>query len=316
MTQLQAFRLLSAQQVGVVLAAVFFSMLLAPLLLRGAPRLAERLRKRHTHSSSQDEIKSAAGQLQQHVLICGYGRVGQSIARFLRLENIPFLALDDDPVRVQEAAAGEAQVHYGDSRRIDLLQAMNIHCASLLVVAVDNAEIALRIVENVRRINSDIPILVRLRDDSRLSELQAAGATEVVPEVLESSLMLASHAMALLGLPARRIQAHVDEVREGRYRLLHAFYHGGQLNLLTPQGEQRDLLHAVTLSSSAAACGKRMAELDFSDLNIEVRAVQRGDKDLTLTDSMLQEGDTLLLCGPLGAIETAEARLLARGYRR
>jgi CPA2 family monovalent cation:H+ antiporter-2 len=291
-------------------------MLLAPLMLRGAPRLAERLRKRHTHSSSQDEIKSAAGQLQQHVLICGYGRVGQSIARFLRLENIPFLALDDDPVRVQEAAAGEAQVHYGDSRRIDLLQAMNIHCASLLVVAVDNAEIALRIVENVRRINSDIPILVRLRDDSRLSELQAAGATEVVPEVLESSLMLASHAMALLGLPARRIQAHVDEVREGRYRLLHAFYHGGQLNLLTPQGEQRDLLHAVTLSSSAAACGKRMAELDFSDLNIEVRAVQRGDTDLTLTDSLLQEGDTLLLCGPLGAIETAEARLLARGYRR
>jgi CPA2 family monovalent cation:H+ antiporter-2 len=93
-----------------------------------------------------------------------------------------------------------------------------------VVIAVDNSDVALVVLTVARRINPDVPILVRTRDDSQLTELKAAGASEVVPELLESSLMLASHALILLGLSDEQVQARVDEVRRNRYRLLHGFY--------------------------------------------------------------------------------------------
>ncbi|PMW49516.1 sodium:proton antiporter, partial [Pseudomonas sp. GW460-11-11-14-LB11] len=138
----------------------------------------------------------------------------------------PYLALDTDPVRVQEAAVDETCVHYGDSRRGELLLAVGLARARLLVIAVDQTDIALLILQEARRLNSKIPILVRTRDDSQLTELKAAGASEVVPELLESSLMLASHALIMLGLPAHQVQERADQIRHDRYRLLHGFYPG------------------------------------------------------------------------------------------
>ena len=85
---------------------------------------------------------------------------------------------------------------------------------------------ALLILKEARRFNPLVPILVRTRDDSMLTELKAAGATEVVPELLESSLMLASHALIMLGLPADQVQSRVAQARRDRYRLLHGFYPG------------------------------------------------------------------------------------------
>ena len=78
----------------------------------------------------------------------------------------------------------------------------------------------MRVLEEARLITLEVPILVRTRDDSQLAELKAAGATEVVPELLESSLMLASHALIMLGLPEKTVQRRVDEVRHDRYHLL------------------------------------------------------------------------------------------------
>lgn len=152
---------------------------------------------------------------------------------------------------------------------------------------------------------------MRTRDDSRLAELQGAGATEVVPEVLESSLMLASHALVLLGLPEWRVRARVDEVRHGRYRLLHGFYHGAQANLLGEQNRQRLLMHAVNLSENAYACGRPLRELALEELGVEVQAVRRDGEELALDgNTCLSEGDAVVLSGPLEAIEACEARLL------
>ncbi len=152
--------------------------------------------------------------------MCGYGRVGQSIGRFLRSENKHFVALDYDPDRIQEAAKGDSSVHYGDARRGDLLRAIGLDRARLLVIAVDNTDVAMSVLEEARLITLEVPILVRTRDDSKLAELKAAGATEVVPELLESSLMLASHALIMLGLSEKAVQRRVDEVRHNRYHLL------------------------------------------------------------------------------------------------
>ncbi|MNI77290.1 Glutathione-regulated potassium-efflux system protein KefC [compost metagenome] len=131
-------------------------------------------------------------------------------------------------MRVQEAAVSESCVHYGDSRRAELLVAVGLERARLVVIAVDNADIALLILKQARRYNPGVPILVRTRDDSQSAELKAAGASEVVPELLESSLMLASHALILLGLPRQQVQDRIDLVRRDRYRLLHGFYPGAE----------------------------------------------------------------------------------------
>jgi CPA2 family monovalent cation:H+ antiporter-2 len=311
LSQLVLYKLLDAETVSVLLTVTFCSMLLTPLLLRGAPALAARMRAKEQKPSATEEIAAAGAALQQHVLICGYGRVGQSIGRFLRLEGIPFLALDDDPVRVQEAVAGEESAHYGDSQRPDMLQAMNIAAASLLVVAVDKTDAALHIVTNARRLNARIPILVRLRDDRRLAELQAAGATEVIPETLESSMMLAAHAMLLLGMPKEQIETRLYEARSSRYRLLHGFYHGAQTTTQDNQGKPRTLLHAVSLPADAHACGKVLQMDELTSLGLEVQGVRRDGEEMSPFDSILQEGDAILISGRADAIEAGEARLLA-----
>jgi len=226
MALMQQNRLMPAEVGGLLLAATFCSMLVTPLLLRAAPGLAIRLHRKPNEEAKLEEISTLNAGLHSHVVICGYGRVGQSIGRALRNALQPYIALDNDPVRVQEAAVDETSVHYGDSRRGDLLLAVGLARARLLVIAVDQTDIALLILKEARRLNSTVPILVRTRDDSQLAELKAAGASEVVPELLESSLMLASHALIMLGLPAHQVQERADQIRRDRYRLLHGFYPG------------------------------------------------------------------------------------------
>lgn len=226
MAQMQQNRMLPEGLGDLLLAATFCSMLLTPLLLRAAPRIAAALHRKPNQEAQIEEISALNADLNQHVLICGYGRVGQSIGRFMSNARQPYIALDNDPVRVQEATHGESDVHYGDSARGDLLTAVGLLRARLLVIAVDQSDVALRILKEARRLNAHVPILVRTRDDSQWAELKAAGATEVVPELLESSLMLASHALIMLGLPAHKVQEQVDQVRIDRYRLLHGFYPG------------------------------------------------------------------------------------------
>ncbi|EJN17501.1 transporter, monovalent cation:proton antiporter-2 (CPA2) family [Pseudomonas sp. GM79] len=226
MAQMQQSKLMPADFGGLLLAATFCSMLVTPLLLRAAPHIATRLHHKPNEEAELEKISALNAGLHNHVVICGYGRVGQSIGRVLRNVDQPYIALDTDPVRVQEAAVNENCVHYGDSRRGELLVAIGLERARLMVVAVDQTDIALLILKEARRFNPSVSILVRTRDDSQLAELKAAGASEVVPELLESSLMLASHALVMLGIPGQQVRDRVDQVRRDRYRLLHGFYPG------------------------------------------------------------------------------------------
>ncbi len=311
MAQMQQNRLMPADISGPLLAATFCSMVMTPLLLRAAPRIAATLHRKPNQEARLEEISALNAELHGHVVICGYGRVGQSIGRFLRREQQPFVALDDDPVRVSEAAAGESCVHYGDSRRGDLLSAVGLERARLLVVAVDKTDIAMQVLREARRLSATVPILVRTRDDSQLSELKEAGASEVVPELLESSLMLASHALVMLGVEEQRVRAGINEVRHSRYKLLRGFYHGAQTNLLGSQGQPRVLMHAVNLGADAHACGRSVNDLALEQLGVEIQGLQRGGSELAVdADTTLQAGDTVRVSGPLAAIEACEARLL------
>ncbi len=228
MAQMQLNALIPSQYAPYLLAATFCSMLLTPLLLRAAPRIAASLHHTSNEEAELEKITEQSAELQGHVVICGFGRVGQSIGRFLHRENQDFIALDYDPDQIQKANKTESTVHYGDARRGDLLRAVGLDRARLLVIAVDNTEIAMSVLKEARLITIAVPILVRTRDDSRLTELKAAGATEVVPELLESSLLLASHALILLGLPERTVRHRVDEVRHNRYHLLEGCFESSE----------------------------------------------------------------------------------------
>ena len=240
MAQMQLSDLIPPDIAAHLLAATFCSMLLTPLLLRAAPKIAASLHRKPNEEIELEEIAAQSAELHGHVVLCGYGRVGQSIGRFLRSEHFEFVALDYDPDQIQEAAKGDNNVHYGDARRADLLRAVGLDRARLLVIAVDNTEVAMSVLETARLITLEVPVLVRTRDDSLLPELKRAGATEVVPELLESSLMLASHALIMLGLPEKSVQRRVNQVRHDRYHLLEGCFdtpESRETTVFTPENE-------------------------------------------------------------------------------
>ncbi|MCJ8170871.1 monovalent cation:proton antiporter family protein [Atopomonas sediminilitoris] len=306
-----AHQLIDQELVSLVISVTVCSMVLTPLLMRGVPTLMARLQREAREESQLEEIAAAHAEDENHVIVCGYGRVGQAVGRFLRREEFAYVALDDDPVRVREAGAGGNHVHFGDCRRHDMLKAVGIERARMVVVAVDNGEHSLQILRAVRELDSKIPVLIRTRDDSMLEAMQEAGATEVIPEQLESSLMLASHVLVLLGMREKQVHHLMDEVRGERYKLLHGFYHGNQPNLLEAHGHDRVLLHATVLTKSAYARGKTLAELELQDFDIELQHIRRGDEELTPEpDEILRSGDALVFSGGVEAIEAAEARIL------
>ncbi|MHB8473970.1 MAG: cation:proton antiporter domain-containing protein [Gammaproteobacteria bacterium] len=307
--------LLNAHDNQVVLGGTLLSMALSPLIIRYNGALAKRLfvksyaggRDRHAQAVQQD-----ATVLSQHVLICGYGRIGQNIARFLEQEGFEYLALDLDPHTVSEARAAGERVHYGDSTRREILEAAGLTRARVLVISYDDAPATIKILQHTRLLRPDMPVLVRTRDDTELERFQTLGATEVVPETLEASLMLVSHLLLLLDVPVARVIRRVRDVRADRYRLLRGFFHGDDSDALDATPGFRERLHAVTLPDGAFAVGRTIAELNLAQSGIQVTAVRRGGirGPQPGPGTGLRAGDVLVLYGSPEALERAEALLL------
>ncbi|PWV65544.1 monovalent cation:proton antiporter family protein [Plasticicumulans acidivorans] len=295
-------------------ATIVLSMALAPLLLRYNGRLAARLsgaEARREAARANTEIAQETGSLRGHVVICGFGRVGQNVARYLERAGFQYAALDLDIERVREARAAGDLVGYGDSTRFELLQAAGLERAVALVVSYDDAKATFRILEAVRARYQHLPILVRTRDDVQLEKLMAAGATEVIPETLEGSLMLIQHLLALLQVAPRDIMRQVRAARVTRYRLLHERY----LGVGTAEDADEDLarLKPLLLPTGAWAAGHTIAELDLSALDVALRALQRkGIRSTRPTaDTAVQAGDVLVLYGVPEALARTEQYLLA-----
>ncbi len=167
-----------------LLTAVALSMLAGPLLVRYNGRVADFILRRPSVQPSEVALETAATRQlaeRKHVIICGFGRVGQNLARVLESRGLEFIALDLDPFRVRDARQAGDPVVYGDASEPEVLQALGLEHASALVVSFEDTQTALRIVRAARRLRSDLPVLVRTEDDSKLDQLQAAGATEVIP---------------------------------------------------------------------------------------------------------------------------------------
>ena len=298
--------------VQLILASMVLSMLLAPFLLAHSDTIVMKLSANEwmMQSLALTQIATRTMKVQKHVLIAGFGRSGQSLAKLLEEEGIVYHALDLDPDRVQEAQAAGANVSYGDAARRESLVAAGIHRATVLVVTYASTPSALKVLHFAHELAPALPVIVRSYDDTDLDQLRAAGATEVVPEAIEGSLMLASHALVMLGVPLRRVVHRVQVARDQRYASLRGYFHGSS-DVEEDAEHLHVRLHSVTLTSSAAALGQTVAALDLASIHVEMTALRRGRAQAEITPTTIfQVGDVVVLRGTSETLARAEKRLL------
>lgn len=306
--------LLSGQALQVVLGASLVSMLVAPFIIQRNLQIAEFFARSYTRNRSLqiEGIESVGKQLRDHVIICGFGRSGQYLGRFLAEENIPFIALDIDPSRVQEAAAAGENVMYGDAGRRIVLQAAGAARAKALIISYNDPPAAMKILHVVQENYPQLPVIVRTVDDNNMEAFRAAGATEVVPEVLEGSLMLASHALVLLGVPLTRVIKRIRLFREERYKMFRGFFHGVSDAEQEALEKMQPRLHSVVIPPDAFCIGKRVMDLGLKNYQVEMKTIRRlSFKPYdAMPESVLAEGDGVVLLGRPEDLVSAERALL------
>ena len=307
--------LLPAHLQSPVLASMVLSMLVSPFLIMHSDRIVMRLSANDwlMQSVAMTSIAKRAINTEAHVIIAGYGRSGQNLARLLDGERIQYMALDLDPDRVRQAAAAGQSVVFGDAARLQSLMAAGLARANAVVVSYHDTPSALKILRLVQAHAPQVPVIVRTLDDSDLERLQAAGATEVVPEAIEGSLMLASHALALVGVPMRRVIRVVQEQRDARYSLLRGYFHGADDDTADELTHAR--LQSISIPMAGAQVGKALGDLALHAIGVSVVSVRRAAGGVNKPDDGLElaAGDTLVLSGLPEALARAEGKLLGRG---
>ena len=294
------------------LTVLVLSMLAAPFIVQYSEKLVMRFVASEWLLRSMHLTNIAAHSMgtEKHVILCGFGRSGQYLARFLAQESVHYIALDIDPDRVREAAAGGESVVFGDAGRKETLIAAGLMRASVVVCTMSDTPLSEKVLHHVQGLRPDLPVVVRTSDDRDMARLSKAGAAEVVPEMLEASLMLASHALVLVGIPLNRVLKRIRLVRSQRYRLLRGFYRG--LSDRNEDETHQPRLHSIWLEQGAAAIGQTLQDLELEALGCEVSAIRRrGIRAVEpAPETRLDEGDVVVVLGEPEAVAAAEERLL------
>ena len=295
-----------------ILAAMVLSMLATPFLIMYSNRIVMKLVASDwlQQSLQMTTIARKSIDTSSHVIICGFGRCGQNLARMLEQEGIAYMALDLDPDRVRQAAAAGHSVVYGDASRLQALMAAGLVRASAVAITYLDIQSSLKVLANTRAHAPQVPVVVRTQDDMHLDKLRTAGATEVVPEAIEGSLMLASHALALVGVPMRRVLRLVQDQRDARYNLLRGYFHGADDDTVAERDQER--MATITLPPGARTLGKPLGDLALHAMGVSVVNLRHSNGRMSAVQdaTVLAEGDTLVLSGHPTALALAEDRLL------
>jgi len=314
LTEAIKYGVIDPEQRQVVFAAVVMSIVTAPMLIRYNEKIAAFFfrQEKPTEVPIQDLAEQAV-ELKDHVIICGYGRVGQILARFLDQENIPSIALDLEPNRVNKAKQAGEQTFYGNATQPQALSAAGLARARMLVITFGNETAALATLKLVKSLRLDIPVFVRTRDDSNLDSFQSAGATEVVPESLEGSLMLASHLLLTLGVPTQKIIDRVRKVHTDRYQILQGYFTGADDNTLLEEESSRKNLHSICVAENAHSIGKSIREIIEGMGEVVVKAIIRDNVRFPKPhiDMELRENDTLVLYATPEVAYLVEEKILS-----
>lgn len=307
--------LLSAQDSQAILAAIIASMIIAPLLIRENGNIARRLYTASylkQHQARAKNIFHASRELRNHVIIVGYGRIGQNLASFLRQQGIEYVGLDLDPIIVREAYEAGERVYYGDATHISMLRAAGVKRAKAMIITSTDSHGAGKIIQAAHARNPRLPIIVRTEDDLYLEELEQAGAYRVVPEKLESSMMLATLLLEVLNVPTKDILYLIEKTRADQYYNLRGYFHGIQAESVEDMPADHYRRHTVVLAAGNQAVGRTIEGLHISEMGVSVLSVRRGNirGDSPDPDMVLRTGDALLLEGGMEELEIAEEKLL------
>jgi CPA2 family monovalent cation:H+ antiporter-2 len=299
-----------------LLVAIVLSMVLSPVILNHNKRVARFLLHEHAPvltAAEREEEATREIARREHVILCGFGRVGQNVARVLERQGFEYIALDLDPARIRAARQAGDPVMFGDSADEEMLATAGIAHASALVISFSDPATALGILRSVRRMRPDLPVLVRTADDSRLRELQDAGATDVVPETFEASLMLVSHVLMLLHVPVSRVVRTLGEIRAGRYAVLRNIVRPGDAPMVDETSEHHEEIKSVVVPPGAWAVGRSLSEVRNRGVAVTFTGVRRhgilGREPSG--ETVLRDGDIVVIYGQPEELERAEAVLLA-----
>ncbi|MGY0577314.1 MAG: cation:proton antiporter domain-containing protein [Paraglaciecola chathamensis] len=305
--------ILSTQVGSLILSIGILSMAMTPWLVTRSSDFAKRIVNAPAPALEASEtLASQHEQMHDHVIIMGFGRVGQSVSRLLKSEAIPYLVIDADPVRVHESQSAGQPVYFGDVRQKDILRAVGIERAKLVLITFDEHNKAMAVIQLISSLYPDLPIVVRTRKDYRMSELYSAGASQVVPEILEGSLMLVSQVLHLSGIPMSRILKRVRKERKGHYGNMHGFFPGETTELSYEKQDKLEFMHAVVIANNAFAVGKSLTELNITRSGVKVKGLRRDNIELESppSDTVLSIGDVLVISGKPRRVERAERFLL------
>lgn len=295
-----------------IIAAIILSMAISPMLIRHNEAIALRFAPEYAGSLDRVEldIASAYSDMQNHVLLCGFGRTGQNLAQFLKRQGIPFVALEIDTEIVREAREAGEPVFLGDSSNPEILRLAGIEAARVLVVSFTGYKAAEHIAKAVRELRPEVPLIIRTRDDRHLESLLECGADEVIPDTIESSMMLARHTLAALGEDPRAIEEMLDEARAGHYARIRAFFHSlRDVDLRTPDNHH---LHSIELLPRYHAVGRSIESLRRLQ---QVRIIGLRRNNVTSNDPRpeveLKSGDVLIVEGHPDDIQAAEIEIMS-----
>jgi CPA2 family monovalent cation:H+ antiporter-2 len=310
--------LLKLEESQAILAAIVISMVISPFLIKFNDKISrrffrdtslkERYQEAHRFSIEVKEVEN-------HVILCGYGRIGQNLGRFLRQQGIDYLALDVDPKIIKKAWEAGDKIYYGDATHAEILIAAGLYRARLVVVATGDAETAKIITEMARKKHADIPILVRTQDDTHMERLLSLGATNVVPETLEATMTVAQRVLEALDVPNEEVYQVIDKVRQDGYSTLKNYFHGEKTHVKLEDHDSHEL-HTIILRKEDYAANKQINDLYLARFSATIVSLRRGrfQGDNPANTTQLRRGDALVIKAPVDKHNEIEQYL--RNYKR
>jgi len=309
------YQLLPNDYAQVILSALLLSMVISPIIIRYNGKIANLLLplfKKSSQKNIKQQLSTIADGLNEHIIICGYGPTGKGIANICQKEHLAYVALDLDPAIVRNAQFAGENVTYGDATRHEIMVAAGIESAKIIIVCVRNNTTTHRILELIHRINRNISVLVRAKDDSELEILQKLGATEIVPDTMETTLVLSSHLLLLVEMPASQVKSIINTARINRYPMLRPIYPERKVEEAPELLEK--YLHELIITQNAPSVGKSLASFELEKIDIDIIAMRRSGIHYAKPDLLTElfAGDILILFGTNEDFTNAKRILLGR----
>jgi CPA2 family monovalent cation:H+ antiporter-2 len=294
--------LIGGEILQIVLSVCLLSMITASFLIPYNGKIARFLSRSYTKNSQKniDKIDEVGHNLSDHVILCGYGRSGQFLGRFLKEENISFIAIDMDLNRVNDAASAGEKVMYGDASRRVVLNAAGISTCKAIIITYADDRASSKVLSVIRESYLELPIIVRTTDETSIERLQEEGASEVVPEVLEGSLMLGSHALIMLGVPLGRVVKKIRAFRSERYAMFRGYFKGTTDITDDFSGQEQLELHSIEVRKNPLLLSVKLDSIRFEDFHVQIQYLRRPNmlEDIEpRPDILLSNGDTLVILG-------------------